>query len=370
MNKKICCIFNYAPHYRFPIYKLMDKELDCDFYFGHTVNSPIKKLDYNRLTNYKKEVRNHWIFNTTFIWQFKVWPLVFKRYKYYILTGEPSILSNWLIMILGRLLGKKVLVWSHGMKGDPKKKADWFELYFYKLTSKILLYGNHSRNVMLRRGFSKDKLVCIYNSLDHDKQIKIRSNLTYTDIYKNHFKNDSPTLLFIGRIQESKKLDLLIEALTILNNEGVECNLVFVGRDLGDNNVKEMVLNKNLSDKVLFYGPCYDEDKLGELIYNATVCVSPGSVGLTAIHSLAYGTPVISHDNFYEQAPEHEVITKGKTGDFYKYGDIDHLCETLKKWLRIDGKLREDIRKNCYDIIDRKWNPKFQLKILDEVTKN
>ena len=36
--------------------------------------------------------------------------------------------------------------------------------------------------------------------------------------------------------------------------------------------------------------------------------VSPGNIGLTAIHSLSYGTPVCSHSNFNNQMPESEAI--------------------------------------------------------------
>ena len=56
--------------------------------------------------------------------------------------------------------------------------------------------------------------------------------------------------------------------------------------------------NLNLQDQIWFYGACYDESKLGELIFNADLCVSPGNVGLTAVHSMGYGTPVITHNNF------------------------------------------------------------------------
>ena len=57
----------------------------------------------------------------------------------------------------------------------------------------------------------------------------------------------------------------------------------------------------------------YDENEIGDLIYNADLCVSPGNVGLTAIHTLTYGTPVLSHANFPNQMPEFEAIDKDFT---------------------------------------------------------
>lgn len=33
-NKKICCIFNYAPHYRYSVYQKMAETFDVNYYFG------------------------------------------------------------------------------------------------------------------------------------------------------------------------------------------------------------------------------------------------------------------------------------------------------------------------------------------------
>ena len=52
-SHKICLIYNYAQHYRIGIFKLLDQELSCDFYFGDQMDD-VKKLDYSELKNFKK----------------------------------------------------------------------------------------------------------------------------------------------------------------------------------------------------------------------------------------------------------------------------------------------------------------------------
>jgi glycosyltransferase involved in cell wall biosynthesis len=163
---------------------------------------------------------------------------------------------------------------------------------------------------------------------------------------------------------------MLVEALELLNNSDVPCNLAFIGGDLGDNIVEKLAKEKKLINKILFYGPCYEEEKLGELIYNASVCVSPGPIGLTAIHSLTYGTPAISNDDFYNQMPEHEVIQEGKTGTFYKDSDFPDLCDKIKTWVNISNIEREVSRQHCYGIIEDKWNPSYQLDVLRKITNS
>ena len=77
-----------------------------------------------------------------------------------------------------------------------------------------------------------------------------------------------------------------------------------------------MIEELGISDQTWLYGACYDDLTLAELFYNSHVCVSPGNVGLTAIHALSFGCPVISHGNFPYQMPEFESIIPSITGDF------------------------------------------------------
>ena len=54
--------------------------------------------------------------------------------------------------------------------------------------------------------------------------------------------------------------------------------------------------------------------------------VSPGNVGLNAVHALSYGTPVITHNNVNNQMPEHETIIENFNGCFHKENDINSIA--------------------------------------------
>jgi glycosyltransferase involved in cell wall biosynthesis len=120
-----------------------------------------------------------------------------------------------------------------------------------------------------------------------------------------------------------------------------------------------------LSKRYWFYGACYEEAVIGEMYYNATACISPGNVGLTAIHSLMYGCPVITHSDFSKQMPEFEAIRVGSTGDFFEYGNAGSLAETIEAWLKGHYPKNEALRNDCFRIIDEKFNPYYQIKVLN-----
>jgi glycosyltransferase involved in cell wall biosynthesis len=364
MTGKYCLIYNFSQHYREAIFKKMDLELNCEFYFGDKLDwaPDIKSMDLEKLKGFKSILKNRKIFKY-FIWQDGAFKLVFKNYDYYILYGDAFYLSNWFIMIFARLLGKKTYLWTHGLYKDLKWKNKVINYPFYNLSTKVLLYGDYSRNKMIKLGFNKEKLLCIYNSLDYEKQIEVRNKLFPSKLYENYFKNSNPVIIYIGRIQKVKKINLILEAISNLKKEGIEVNLVLVGKDNESLNLMTIAENLKINDNIWMYGPSYDEGKIGELIYNADLCVSPGNIGLTAMHSLTYGTPAITHGNFLNQGPEFEAIKPNLTGDFFIEDSVSNLAKSIQKWINLDLIKRNLIRNNCYKVIDEFYNPNYQIKI-------
>ncbi len=125
-----------------------------------------------------------------------------------------------------------------------------------------------------------------------------------------------------------------------------------------------MAIEYNLEKKIWFYGPCYDEQEIGNLLYNSDVCITPGILGLTAIHSLSYGTPVISNDDFSNHGPEFEAVEPGFTGDFFKKDDLEDLCSKIRLWINLDPIKRAQVRADAYKTIDEVFNPLNQIDIL------
>lgn len=80
-----------------------------------------------------------------------------------------------------------------------------------------------------------------------------------------------------------------------------------------------------------FYGACYDEKQIAEFLYNADLCVSPGNVGLNAMHAMTFGCPVIRHSNMVAQMPEVEAIEDGLTGTYFEENNIESLAQSIKK---------------------------------------
>jgi glycosyltransferase involved in cell wall biosynthesis len=353
---KRICIFGGGSLYRLPIYNLMSSKLGCDFYICEEDPSKgIKTYDYSKLKNFKGSLNSHKIVGN-FYWLKDAVGLFWKNYDIYV-VGGPFCISYWILLIFSFFSKKKVLSWSHGLYGRETGLRKLIKILYFKLCEHNFVYNERSLNLMVAAGVKQDKITVVGNSLDTDHDLKVRKSLSPDDIYLKHFKNDYPVLIFVGRVTQEKRLDLAIDAISIMAKRNFYVNFIVVGKDIDGVNLLDIADKRNVKDNVWLYGPCYDDAILGNLFYNADLCVSPGNVGLTAISSMTFGCPVISHDNYSYQGPEFESINSGLTGSFFKQLNAYDLADKIQMWLQsMTEQRRNETRKLCFAEIDSKWN--------------
>ena len=291
-----------------------------------------------------------------------------KRYDRYLMIGDAHDISTWRMLLLKNLFyrKKRIYFWTHGWYGKESRTERIIKKFFYKLVDGAFLYGNYAKQLMINEGIKEKKLFVIHNSLDYDTQLELRSQIRASRLYEEHFKNTNKNIVFLGRLTKVKKLDMLLEVVSLLRQKGQFFNVSFVGDGVERQHLEDLTEQLGLKDTTWFYGECYDERTNAEFVYNADLCVSPGNVGLTAMHMLMFGTPVITHDDFTMQMPEFEAIVPHKTGMFFKRDDVMSLCDTIQEWFKLNGGLRDHIRKECFKEIDSNWNPDYQIKVLKE----
>lgn len=360
---KLCIIYNFAQHYRSEIFQLLDKEYDCDFYFGDKYLD-VKKMDYSLLKGNVTEVHNGKI--GPFLYQTKVLPLL-RKYDVFLMIGETHSITTWLFMCLSKFYqNKRIYFWCHGWYGKETKLESFLKHILDKLPTGLFLYGNYAKKLMIEEGFDEKKLHIIHNSLSYSKQLEVRKSLHSTDVYTGHFKNENKNLMFVGRLDPVKKLDMILKAIKQSEGRGHLYNMTYIGGGQEKEKLETLTKDLGLEDKVWFYGPCYDEAVLGNFIFNADLCVAPGNIGLTAMHTLVFGTPAMTHNCFKWQMPEFEAIKQGVTGDFFEMDDVDSLSRAIDKWFAENGDKREEVRLACMKEIDENWTPEFQISVFKQ----
>ncbi len=362
---KFVQIYNYASHYKSTIHRLIDSELGGDFVTGD-LKTDVKEMD---LTIPSHKVTKLHIIKMGKTKYMKGMPgLISANYDTYLIGDEIRDISTWLFLIKRKLFyrKKKVYGWGHGMLGKESKSKQLLYKWFFNMMDGAFIYNERSCKMMKERGV-KTPLYPIYNSLNYDKQLSLRERLEPSGLYQEHFGNNSKNIVFIGRLTKVKRFDLLIDAVSQLKQKGEIVNVTFIGDGVERENMEKRVDELGIRNQIWFYGACYDEKKNAELIYNADLCVSPGNIGLTAMHVLMFGCPAITNDDFDRQMPEFEAIQEGKSGAFFKAGDSKSLADCINKWFVTHKDNREAVRTACYKEIDSKWNPHNQINTFKKV---
>jgi len=364
--KKTLVVYHYVPHYRKAVFDELLLAGDVMLAAGESSNNDIEMMSLEESFHSSEYVKleNRW-FGKEVLWQKKLLSLILKRkFNNVIFLASPYFISTWFSALLVRILGGKVYFWTHGFVRDNSLK-ERLKLYFYFLANGLLLYGHHARSNLLKKGLPAEKIHVIYNSLDYDNQKQLRDAITEQQqkkLKKELFKvPEYPQLLYVGRLTHHKKLEMLLELVSTLHKNGIPVNLLFVGDGEAKNKLVELTKHKGVEPLVNFYGSCHDETILASLISSSDVCISPGEVGLTAMHCLGYGVPVITHSDVNHQMPEFEAIIDKKTGRLFERDSFESLYQVTLEFI---NEPIENIRTNCIEEIEKKYTPKIQAKLI------
>lgn len=300
------------------------------------------------------------------VWQSGlVWQALRGSFDTIIYYGHAGFVSTWIAAVISRLRGKHVLMWTHGWTRHEEGLKRRVRDSFYRISHGLLLYGHVAKMIGIDHGFAPGRLHVIYNSLDVPEQLRLSATIMpdMQLVVRQRFDNpDRPLLITIGRLIDMKRLDLLITAARELGKRGLPVNVLIVGDGPARKALETQAAELGVS--AVFTGACYDEALIATMLSAADVAVVPGDVGLTAMHAMIYGTPVVSHNRPWRQGPEWEAIVPGRTGALFKTGELDDLVAVLYDWLT-NNPDRESVRTACVEMVQRLWNPQTQRLLID-----
>ena len=157
-------------------------------------------------------------------------------------------------------------------------------------------------------------------------------------------------LLFLGRIHKIKGLDLLVEALSMIDSSNVK--LAIIGEDYGFlDDVKTLIQQYGLEDKVIFTGVLVGEKKK-EALVDCDIFVIPSryeSFGISTLEAMACAKPIVMTKNNHI----HNWINNntGLTCDF----KANELGDCITRLLN-DDKLCVEFGKTGEELIRQKYN--------------
>jgi len=372
-------VYHYVAHYREPVFRALlaiEHEPGIRFVIAAGTSSNIESLRLVDRDALESDYPGCWIPLTNIwlrqhiLWQRGLFPFLWRsRPTAIIFLGDFHFVSTWVGALLVRLRGGKVFMWTHGMLRREKGLKRAARLAFYSLAHGLLVYGHRARMLLREAGYPEERVHVIFNSLDHEKQLAVRRELLNYPSEAVRRKmlgfGGRKILLFVGRLDSAKGLDLLFHSLRDIVEKGCDAFLLCVGDGPARRQFEQLTRELGIQDRVRFWGSCYDEEVLGALYYLSDLSVSPGPVGLFAIHSLVYGTPIVINDALDMNGPECEAITDGVTGAFFRNGSVHSLSDTILRALELLKK--PGVMESCFRAVDGRYTPSNQAAIISTI---
>ena len=215
-------------------------------------------------------------------------------------------LSAWIGQRFARGLGIPHLVTFHTLalikmqsragESEPEER-EVVEREAMLTADRIIAFSGHERDAMARLyGADPDRVMLAPCGVD---LIKFRP-LDQKEVRQRLGLNGEKVLLYVGRVEPLKGLDLLVETAAQMDSGEEEVRMMVVGGggpgEPETDRVRRLAEERKVDGIIDFVGRV-DHDDL-PLYYNAAdVCVVPSyyeSFGLVALESMACGTPVVA----------------------------------------------------------------------------
>jgi glycosyltransferase involved in cell wall biosynthesis len=266
-----------------------------------------------------------------------------------------SILRDAALVKTARFANVPVLLHIHGGKYLVE---DFDSNLLSKLTEKMFHW---SKIVVVLSKLEKDFVEKRWKNLD----VKILENAVSLENVKTRKEETvEKTIIFLGRLHESKGLHEIIETCRILKNEGFEFRFrAFGAGDLKDFFVAEM--SKILGEK-FFYGGIISGAKKWQALATSDIFLLPSRYGeglpVAMLEAMAAGNVVVVS----EMASIGEVIKDGVNGFSVEPRNVSQIVEKLKLLLsdKTDWVL---LRKNAKITIEEKFDLKDYIKKLEKI---
>ena len=359
---KTAFITNFCPFYRVKLFKILADKIGAKFLFF----SDASEKNWESLNPHGSDEVAIVPLNADSSSKLKVMyklakELWTKDYDVFVqgVSGKFFVLITF---IIAKLRKKPIILWT-GFWNHP-------QTFFHKITFPIIRfiylhsdavvsYGTHVRDYLISIGVEKNKIFVAQNTADNELYNKEVSKEEKNELLKKLDAENSKIILFVGRLQEEKGVDVLLEAINCklqIDN----CKLIIIGRGEKEEYLKNYCKQNNLENVVFL-----DYVANSELYkyYNiADIVVVPSITtpnfkepwGLVVNEAMNQNCVVIASDAV--GAAMGCLIEPAKTGLIFPEKDSKKLAENISKVLeneelqnKISTAAREKINNWTYD---------------------
>lgn len=243
-----------------------------------------------------------------------------------LITANPRALSTWAVLVIARLLG--IPCYGHG-QGFYDKPAPprWLVLAYRAMLAPMRRYIAYSESgaESLRRAGVRSRMAVADNSLELDA--------VTTPAEKT---GEEQGVLFLGRLREGHRLEVLIEALAAARERSGQPLQLHI---VGDGAEAPALQQRHAQIRWLhWHGGRYDHAAVRDIARGCRVGCYPGDAGLSVVHFMGLSLVPVVHDRLdLHMGPEPSYVIDGDNGRSFDHADaLASLTEVLVQLFTTD----------------------------------
>lgn len=360
---RVAVVQRIVPHYRLEVFDRLCRlpGFEVTVIYGREKPGTLPRSVVEGISFPSRLVKTHYwdIGRAEFVTQPAVLNSLWQHdFDIYICEFNFKIVTNLLTALLSHRKGVRFIWWGHGFSKTETPLKTALRCRLVHRADALLLYNERAKQRYTELGLPPEKLFVALNSLDTDKLMALRADVTEADVASLREQLDLTgrrVAIYVGRLSARKKVDLLLQALVQARKQDPQLALVIIGDGPERVYLERLAQDLKVAPAVRFVGSITDPHQVVRYLCCAEVCINPGCVGLTIIHSFVCGVPILLPDYDPHHGPEMEAFQEGVNGLSFPSDDAAALAE---QWVRLsrDVGLRRRLSAGAQQTISERFN--------------
>lgn len=246
-----------------------------------------------------------------------------------------------------------------GGTGLIRHGARWFSTASTNLGDQIVVPSPKFKRLLLAQKVSKP-IHTIPNGIDLSNFKDAKNPGSFRN--KLGIKADAPILLSVGRVDQEKRLDFLIDAFVQIGERFPDARLVFAGDGGTRADLEKKAAATQVNDRIHFLG-MVDRSTLPDILHDATIFLSASTTEvhpISVIEAIASGLPLVAvQDEAFEG-----MIEEGQNGHMTPL-DVNAFAATVCSVLEDPAKLERYGKHSS--VLSRKYSIEGQVRALENL---
>ncbi len=276
------------------------------------------------------------------------------RFDAVVLTWNVRLLELIPAFLACRARGTASVLWGHGYSKSDSVMRRTLRRRMVSLADATLLYGRMEQERLRAAGYKRTFVAP--NAIDQSSIAAATVEWTADKArlqswQKERGIQDGRLVVFISRIEPDKRVDLLLEAFRIAQQQDPGLRLAIIGGGSGLESARAYAAELGIASSTTFTGPIYDERDIAPWCLSAGCFAYPEAIGLSIQHAFGYGLPVVTSDCLASHNPEIEALEPGVNGLLYERGKVSAFADSILQILG-GARNREQWRRAALDTVN------------------